>query len=646
MEEIKKITPVDPNLPTTISKLKSRKKLRLILIIIGLVLLFLVLIILNWQLISKKYNGWFKPVVTIVNHQISKITPGVLKDDWVYKEVDNSGDSKGLGSFISKSLSLNNFGLSMDSAMAPTASTANLGFAVGGAKDVNNFRKNIEENYLPLPSDITYEGLFYDYYFDTGQKSECQKLFCPSYATAVSSDPISKQTEYYLSVGLNSGLKETDFKRKKLNLVIVLDISGSMGSPFDKYYYDRFGRQQTAEKNDVEANKSKLELAAKSVVALLDQLNPEDRVGIVLFDDEAYLAKPLNLVGETDLAAVKNHILEITERGGTQMSAGIKTGTELYSEYLNQDKSEYENRMIFLTDAMPNLGETSEEGLLELTKKNATNGIFTTFIGVGVDFNTELVDAVTKISGANYYSVHSSEEFRKKLTDEFEFMVTPLVFDLKLALNSSDFVIEKVYGSPEADEATGEIMKVNTLFPSTTENGQTRGGLILLKLKKIGNGNNLILKTSYLDRQGVPGADEVSVNFNNEPHYFNTGIRKGITLVRYTNLIKNWIIDIRKEKATPHPDIMPLDFYAVNEITGLSRPYPSEITLGQWERQSMPLTSNANYAKMFKLFSDYYNSETSDLADKDMDQEKPILDKLIKLPIDNKIDENQPVINN
>jgi hypothetical protein len=41
-------------------------------------------------------------------------------------------------------------------------------------------------------------------------------------------------------VGLDSGIKVEDFKRKKLNLIILLDVSGSMSSPFDTYYYDQF----------------------------------------------------------------------------------------------------------------------------------------------------------------------------------------------------------------------------------------------------------------------------------------------------------------------------------------------------------------------------------------------------------------------
>ena len=80
-----------------------------------------------------------------------------------------------------------------------------------------------------MPTDVTYEGLFYDYYFDTGAIEPTNKLYSPSYSSAVTRDPLSHQTEYYLSVGLNSGLKESDFQRKKLNLTIVLDDSGSMG---------------------------------------------------------------------------------------------------------------------------------------------------------------------------------------------------------------------------------------------------------------------------------------------------------------------------------------------------------------------------------------------------------------------------------
>ncbi|CAF1656977.1 unnamed protein product, partial [Didymodactylos carnosus] len=45
--------------------------------------------------------------------------------------------------------------------------------------------------------------------------------------------------EYYMTVGFNSNLRTDTFKRNPLNLVVVIDVSGSMSSSFDRYYYDR-----------------------------------------------------------------------------------------------------------------------------------------------------------------------------------------------------------------------------------------------------------------------------------------------------------------------------------------------------------------------------------------------------------------------
>lgn len=92
--------------------------------------------------------------------------------------------------------------------------------------------------------------------------------------------------------------------------------------------------------------------------------------------------------------------------------------------------------------------------------------------------------AITKVKGANYYAVHDEKAFKQRMDEEFELMVTPLVFDLQLAFASGSFAIDKVYGSPEANQATGVLMFVSTLFPSKVENGETRGGVVLLKLAR------------------------------------------------------------------------------------------------------------------------------------------------------------------
>ena len=70
----------------------------------------------------------------------------------------------------------------------------------------------------------------------------------------------------------------------------------------------------------------------------------------------------MNLVKETDIEKIKKHVLDITDNGGTNFEAGYTKATESFSKELLND-SEYESRIIVITDAMPNLGTTSKEGL-------------------------------------------------------------------------------------------------------------------------------------------------------------------------------------------------------------------------------------------------------------------------------------------
>lgn len=503
-----------------------------------------------------------------------------------------------------------------------------IGFAVGGAMDIENFRKNIENNYLPLPTDITYEGIYYDYFFDTGQLEPCKKLFCPSYSLAVSKDPFSGREEYYLQVGLNSGITQTDFQRKKLNLVIVLDISGSMSAPFNRYYYDQFGKRTEREEDEEFIGKSKMAVANECVVALLDHLKPYDHFGMVLFSGNAHVFFPITNVGEIDMKELKRKILNIRATGSTNMAAGMRLGSEQLKDFIHMDSREYENRIIFIADAMPNRGDLSEQGLLGIAKRVSNNRIYSTFIGVGLDFNSELVDFITKIRGGNYYSVHSGREFKERMDDEFEFMVTPLVFNLGLSLESQGFEIEKVYGSPEADIATGELMKINTLFPSKRRDGETKGGIVILKLEKTGRNPQIRLKTSYENRAGVVDGSEAVIKFTDQKkeHFDNNGIRKGILLARYVNLMRNWIEDERDSHNTKKPLIASICLERGIKLP----PDINRAGLGRWERQSIPLRVSNEYKYLFSKFLKHFELELKEIEDESLKREIDILKKLIE----------------
>jgi Ca-activated chloride channel family protein len=568
--------------------------------------------------------------IIYVNAMTQKTIPKKI-DDWEYNRTKMMEENQKLinNSYRSKKgISLNVKSLSMIMSASPTA-VSNIGLSVDGAKDTNNFIENVKDGYLPKLESITYEGQFYQHYFDTGLNGkECKELFCPSYSSAKRENIFDKNQEYFLSVGLNSGIKTKDFKRKKLNLVIVLDISGSMGATFDSYYYDKKSGKRI--ENKEKESKKKITIANESIVAMLSHLKGNDRVGIVLFDDRAYLAKPLREVKYTNKEAIKKHILEIKEQGGTDWSAGYKKALELF-DTINLSK-DYENRIVFLTDAMPNRGELRKDKLFGMAKKASKKGIHTTFVGIGVDFNNDLVEYVTKTKGANYFSVHSSDEFKKRLDKEFDYMVTPLVYDLVLKLDSKNYKIDAVYGSPEAKLATGEIMRVNTLFPSSRENNKTKGGIILLKLKKENNSSNdsIKLKVSYKDVDNNLYSNEQSVKFKNKKVYYdNLGIRKAILVSDYVTIMKNWLIDARAG-CNDKVDWIMQDYPAIAKRCMIFPPkraiYPVVKT---WERKSCKLKVSEGYKKLFSVFRDYFIKEMKIIGDDSLKEELSILDLLL-----------------
>ena len=130
-------------------------------------------------------------------------------------------------------------------------------------------------------------------------------------SSTVSPDPISGEKS--ISV-LNSGLQAKDLQRKT-EPSRILDISGSMTN--------RFGNARHVSDDD---SLSKMELAKKSLITMTRHLKDEDRFGVVLFNNSAKLAKPLSLVGETDMDAIRGHIKNICNNG-TNMEAGFQLGT-------------------------------------------------------------------------------------------------------------------------------------------------------------------------------------------------------------------------------------------------------------------------------------------------------------------------------
>ena len=512
---------------------------------------------------------------------------------------------------------------------SPAASDT-LGLAAGGAKDANNFRENVANGYTPQPEAISDEGLFYDYYFETGERAESDALFAPRYAAAASEHPLTGETERFLSVGLDSTLSPMEFERPRLDLVAVLDVSASMDSPFNAYYYDEHGRKRDAGDagSDAEGNTTadgerhsttKLDAATRSLCALTEQLDEDDRLGVVLYNHRAHVAKPLRDVASTDMPAIQRHIREIAAAGSTNLEDGFEAAVDMLAG--GQTGPNAERRVVFMTDMMPNTGATGEDGLTRLFADAAVDGIHTTFVGMGLDANAELTDALSGIRGANHYFVRSAAEFERRLGEEFDYMVTPLVYDLGLDLDAEGYEIAAVHGSPSSEPATDRLVHADTLFPSAKRDGEARGGVILVRLERtreVGQEEEPLgvdLVASWTDRTGREHDERVTVDVPDEPGvYAHSGVRKAVALSRHARELRAWARDVRER---------------ADGATGVDD-WQQRQERGTQERESVPLAVGEDHADRFERLRRYLEAELSAVGDETLRQELDLLETLLE----------------
>jgi Ca-activated chloride channel family protein len=148
------------------------------------------------------------------------------------------------------------------------------------------------------------------------------------------------------------------------------------------------------------------------------------------------------------------------------MGAGLRVGFEQVGK--NAGQAGVSDRVMVLTDAETNTGDTSTATFVSLAQENAARGIGLTVFGVGTDLNQDLVVAITELRGGNYIFLQDSDKISTVFDTDFDYLVTPLAYDLKFTLvPAAGFRVARVYGYPawQVGSATAEI-DVATVFLS------------------------------------------------------------------------------------------------------------------------------------------------------------------------------------
>jgi len=282
---------------------------------------------------------------------------------------------------------------------------------------------------------------------------------------------------------------------------------------------------------------------------------------------------------------------------------------------------------------MPNTGTTGDSELTQLFADAAAEGVHTTFVGMGLDANAELADSLSEIRGANHYFIHSATEFERRLGEEFDYMVTPLVYDLNLDLEADGYEIESVHGSPSADAATDRLMHVGTLFPSAKQDGEARGGVVLVRLKQTSQDADLDLVASWTERDGGEYTECVTVDVPNESGtYAHDGVRKAVALARYARELRAWAADLhdRADAATGVDDWLSPGAGRRPTARGSDDPTLLPDQRGRHERESVPLVVPERYGGRFDQLRSHLADEMAAVDDESMQQEVELLETLCR----------------
>ncbi|MGC1396167.1 MAG: VWA domain-containing protein, partial [Coleofasciculaceae cyanobacterium] len=178
--------------------------------------------------------------------------------------------------------------------------------------------------------------------------------------------------------------------RRNLNLSLVIDRSGSMAG-------------------------SSLHHALKAAESVVEQLEPEDLLSVVVYDDAVDTVVPPQPV--TDKTALKNSLRKVRAGGITNLSGGWLKGCEHVKTHLDGQKI---NRVLLLTDGHANMGIQDPKVLTATSRQKAEEGVMTTTLGFAQGFNEDLLIGMARAAKGNFYFIQSIDEATEVFSIELD----------------------------------------------------------------------------------------------------------------------------------------------------------------------------------------------------------------------------------
>jgi Ca-activated chloride channel family protein len=296
--------------------------------------------------------------------------------------------------------------------------TPSASVGTGGGQDFAAFRQALDQMRIPSPNSLDEAGFFAEHYTSL-PPATCDQTLCLHGMLSVSPDNVRGGQWTLLQMGMNSPIDPSTVTKPPLDLVVVLDRSGSM------------------------ADAGKMTYAKQGIDLLVDALTEADTLTLVAFDSTATtLYGPARV---SDPARVKTIVDGIQPGSNTDIYDGLQLG---YQAALSAGDETQARRVIFLTDGLATAGITDRAAIETMSASYNAEYIGLTTIGLGSDADSTLLRQLSEQGGGNFYFVEDPAAVTEVFTEELAFFVAPIAYDLQITFNElPSYKIKQVYGT-------------------------------------------------------------------------------------------------------------------------------------------------------------------------------------------------------
>jgi Ca-activated chloride channel family protein len=299
------------------------------------------------------------------------------------------------------------------------------GITQGGAQDFGLFRQILEAGEIPAPDTLDDMGFFAEHKLDY-PAPDCEGDLCLHGMVGAMGNMINNANCTILQLGMNSPIEVDANNRPPMHLVLALDVSGSMtGNPIS---YLRSGLD-----------------------AMVDELGEEDLVSLVTYSSTATTV--LEAVPATDVATLRTAFADIRAAGSTNLYDGLASALRIANEH---QSPAMQNRVVFLSDGVATAGLTSPAKIHSLAESYARLGIAITTIGVGENFDVEVMRGLGDVGAGNFYFLADPADVTEVFTDEVKTFLTPVALDVQIDVTIAQaYQLRAGYGTRSWHRAEG-----------------------------------------------------------------------------------------------------------------------------------------------------------------------------------------------